>query len=301
MRLPALRLLRAGHRLGCGSGAPAAAGGAAAGGLTAVMCPVPPLLSPSPAPVVARVRLWGPTGRTGVLCRSRRPKSTSHTGDHDYPGPHHPTHRFGPLADPLLPELHPHAHPHEPDHHTHTATTQHPHPHPQAGSGQGISPLPQLTPMPPPPRDITPELMAGPMPGTAGPSFHTHRAYSTTTGGGPGSGLGTGLGSGGSDWSAAGFPSPDNNLPPAGVEGPGGAGGGSAEREAPPGQGGGRQRQRQQQPLADMADDPQVLTGRHMPPGAAITSGPGRAGDQGASGGSSEAEGGEEAVPPLAS
>lgn len=122
---------------------------------------------------------------------SRRPKSTSHVSDHEYPGPHHPKHRYGPLADgPLLPHQHPAEHPAAapaaaaaqgespdhpaPDHHHAPHPPAHPHPHPMHDPDPEL-----LVPAPPPPRDLSPELL---------PYLHTAagaEAAGTSTAGSP--------------------------------------------------------------------------------------------------------------------
>ncbi|KXZ47261.1 hypothetical protein GPECTOR_36g114 [Gonium pectorale] len=217
----------------------------------------------------------GPSGRTagGVAASNgRRPKSESHTADHEYPGPHHPTHRFGPLAEPhdapappLLPGRH--------------------HKHIKPGT---VPPAP----LSPPPRDMTPELLSA-----ASPAFRT-RAFSTA----PGS-------RGEQPDLSATFPSPDNNYVP--DDAPGAEAGAGSSSGTVPGAsaGGGRAAELGQHDAVGRAsfnrsdldqdpDSPQVMGEEGMPPGARISSGPEAA--QGVGAEDLEA-GASEGVPPLAS
>ncbi len=158
-----------------------------------------PTAAPSPYPRPPRRPLPSPPA-------SRRPKSTSHVDDHDYPGPHHPKHRYGPLADgPVLPHQHPAEHPapsapasaapaagESPDrpapHHHHSPhPPAHPHPHPMHDPDPEL-----LVPAPPPPRDLSPELLpyllhtagAEAVEANAGGGPVGVRAMSTTSAGG---------------------------------------------------------------------------------------------------------------------
>ncbi|GLC45402.1 hypothetical protein PLESTB_000622300 [Pleodorina starrii] len=201
----------------------------------------------------------GSSGSTpSVATWCRRPKSSSHTGDHEYQGPHHPTHRFGPLAEPLaLPHPHPHAHPHP------------------SRRDTGPRPVPP-EPLPPPPRDLSPEMVSYTKPASRGVGGGGAAAASGGFGGGGGSGV---AGSRGRGVMVAGFNSATRG------------GGGRAHTTAATGRGassgysgrGGpedqEQGQRQHWELAaggveEDPESPQVLAGRAMPPGARISSGP---------------------------
>ncbi|KAG2496677.1 hypothetical protein HYH03_005095 [Edaphochlamys debaryana] len=157
------RALPAVLRLGSAASAASAGASVSAGSARAATAPVM-----GAAAVVA--------GRRWVAVGDRRTKSTSHSQDHDYPGPHHPTHRFGPLAEPR-----------------NTAVPQ--------PTRRGARPQPPQ-PAPSPPRDLCPEALSATQPafGVRG----GRASFSTAATGGAQGEM--------PDLSSA-FPSPDNNIP----------------------------------------------------------------------------------------